>query len=81
LSEVRKGNKNAEGHAPWNKGKPWSEEARAKLSEAQQGKHNQTAPEIRVKMSAATKGIQKSPEWRQHLSEARKAYFARKKAA
>jgi hypothetical protein len=53
---------------PWNKGKPMSDEVRAKVSAARKGKGNGLAstPEAEI-------------ERRRKLSEARKAYFARLK--
>jgi hypothetical protein len=39
-SERQKGNKHRQGYAPWNKGKPWSDEAKAKMSASAKNRGN-----------------------------------------
>ena len=85
LSEIQKGKKRQPHTAETrrkigeaNKGRKHSEETRRKLSEANKGKKH--TPETREKMSQSHSGKKLSQETRLKVSEARKKYFALKKA-
>ena len=74
------------GREAWNKGIPCKEETRKKLSIANSGRKNPhegrpCSPETRVKMSKAQKGRVFTPEWCAKISEAKKRYYAAKRAA
>jgi hypothetical protein len=67
---IRTNSEAHKGQMPWNKGKPWSEEIKKKISEANTG--NILSYETRKKISKNNKGKKRSKITRKRISEARK---------